>query len=52
MSKDKIYTSLDEALAEPEQVFLLNLYVHELETLPAEIGQLKNLPGGLHHILI
>ena len=39
----RVYRSLSGALVEPEQVFQLNLDNSNLTSLPAEIGQLKNL---------
>ena len=41
--KDKTYTSLEEALKNPDLVYKLNLRGKRLESLPKEIGKLTNL---------
>ena len=43
LSAKKIYTSLSEALMEPEEVYILCLSYYELKTVPKEILRLKNL---------
>ena len=39
----KTFTSIDEALKTPDEVFVLDLYFQDLTALPDEIGMLKNL---------
>ena len=39
----KVYTSIDEALKTPNEVFVLDLYFQDLTSLPESIGMLKNL---------
>jgi hypothetical protein len=41
--KPKVYTSLKLALKEPDKVLVLDLRGQRLDSLPREIGQLKNL---------
>lgn len=43
LSLQKTYTSLDEALREPWKVYKLSLRYQHIETVPPQIGQLKNL---------
>jgi Leucine-rich repeat (LRR) protein len=43
LAKIRAYTSLTEALKEPEKVIVLDLSGQHLDSLPSSIGQLKNL---------
>ena len=43
VDKSKVYTSLLEALKEPEKVYRLNLSHQNLSTIPTEIRQLEQL---------
>ncbi|MBL7994545.1 leucine-rich repeat domain-containing protein [bacterium] len=43
LSQQKTYTSLDEALKEPWKVYKLSLQFQHIETIPSQMGQLKNL---------
>jgi len=40
---DVTYTSIEEALKTPDQVYKLDLYFQELTSLPDEVGQFVNL---------
>jgi len=40
---DKVYTSLEEALANKDKVFELDLHDNQLTSLPESIGNLTNL---------
>jgi len=41
--EDKVYTSLEEALANKDKVYKLDLSNNQLTSLPKSIGNLKNL---------
>jgi Leucine-rich repeat (LRR) protein len=41
--RDSTYTSLESALSNPDQVYSLFIAYKNIETLPEEIGLLKNL---------
>jgi leucine-rich repeat protein SHOC2 len=43
LKEQKVYRDLDEALREPEKVFILDLTGQHLTFLPNSIGRLKNL---------
>lgn len=43
LNKTKVYTSLNEALTEPEDVVILDLTGQNLDSLPSSIGQFRNL---------
>ena len=43
LEKAKVYTNLNEALKEPENVVILDLSGQQLDSLPSTIGQLKQL---------
>lgn len=43
LAKEKTYTSLEEALKEPEKVYKLDLFAKNIGVLPPEIGKFKNL---------
>ena len=43
LSREKVYTNLEEALANPEAVYKLDLSEQGLKALPPEIEQLENL---------
>lgn len=41
--KEKVFTSLEEALNTPDKVYKLDLYYQKLTELPESIGELKNV---------
>ena len=43
LKKEKLYSSLEEALRDPQKVYRLNLSNSKLSEIPKEIEKLKNL---------